>query len=74
MGPDELALAAEVFLTGTSAGVWPVESIDGRPVGHRVPGPLSARLRERFLEVGGGRDPAFHHWLAFVEPSRPAGG
>ena len=72
--PDELAQAAEVFLTGTSAGVWPVESIDGRPVGHRVPGALSARLRERFLEVSGGRDPAFHHWLAFVEPPRRSGG
>jgi branched-subunit amino acid aminotransferase/4-amino-4-deoxychorismate lyase len=27
--PDELASAAEVFLTGTTAGVWPVESVDG---------------------------------------------
>ena len=65
--PDELAGAAEVFLTGTTAGVWPVESIDGRPVGEGAPGPVSARLRDRFVAVSNGEDEAFHHWLTFVD-------
>ena len=37
--PEDLLEASEVFLTGTTAGVWPVESIDGKPVGAEVPGP-----------------------------------
>jgi branched-chain amino acid aminotransferase len=68
--PAELLRAREVFLTGTSAGVWPVASIDGHPIGpgDRAgrPGPLTLRLRERFQQVSSGRDPAFQHWLAPV--------
>jgi branched-chain amino acid aminotransferase len=65
--PEELMRAAEVFLTGTTAGVWPGESIDDRPLAAPVPGPVGARLRDRFVSVSGGEDPAFHHWLTFVE-------
>lgn len=65
--PGELLEAAEVFLTGTTGGVLPVESIDGHPIGQGAPGPVSARLRERFLAVSNGEDEAFHHWLTFVE-------
>jgi branched-chain amino acid aminotransferase len=61
--PDELFEASEVFLTGTSAGVWPVESVDGRAVGGSVPGPVSRRLGEHFERVVSGRDAAFAHWL-----------
>jgi len=64
--PEELSRAAEVFLTGTSAGVWPVESIDGEKVGEGVPGPVSQRLAKRFQAVTRGEDPDFVHWLAYV--------
>jgi branched-chain amino acid aminotransferase len=64
--PEALQAAPEVFLTGTTAGVWPVESVDGKPVGGPVPGPVSLRLRERFLRVTRGDDPAFLHWLTPV--------
>jgi branched-chain amino acid aminotransferase len=68
--PDELAGAAEVFLTGTTAGVWPVESVDGKKIGASAPGPVSLRLRDRFQEISNGHDPAFEHWLTFVNPSQ----
>ncbi|MBW2363263.1 MAG: aminotransferase class IV [Deltaproteobacteria bacterium] len=64
--PEELMGSPEVFLTGTVAGVWPVESIDDQPIGDAVPGPVSARLRERFIAVSNGEDPAFHHWLTLT--------
>ncbi|MGH0034520.1 MAG: aminotransferase class IV [Myxococcota bacterium] len=69
--PDALFDAAEVFLTGTSAGVWPVESVDGRAVGEATPGPVSARLREHFERVVSGRDPDFAHWLTPAQPTDP---
>lgn len=68
--PEELARAAEVFLTGTSAGVWPVESVDGERVGTAVPGPVSERLAKRFRAATRGEDPKFAHWLAYAEPQR----
>lgn len=61
--PDALFEASEVFVTGTSAGVWPVASIDGRPVGAGKPGPVSERLGELFVRVTAGEAPEFAHWL-----------
>jgi branched-chain amino acid aminotransferase len=61
--PEALLDAAEVFLTGSSVGVWPVASVDGRPVRGGAPGPVSKRLKERHDRVTSGADPAFAHWL-----------
>jgi branched-chain amino acid aminotransferase len=65
--PDALLNASEAFLTGTTAGVWPVESVDGRKLGERCPGPISTRLRDRFQHASSGEDPDFEHWLTPVE-------
>ena len=64
--PDELRGAAEAFLTGTTAGVWPVTSVDGEKLGDGKIGPVSLRLRERFQKVVSGEDPDFAHWLSEV--------
>lgn len=65
--PDDLWSASEAFLTGTTAGVWSVESIDGREMGSECPGPISSLLRDRFLLASHGKDPDFEHWLTRVE-------
>ena len=64
--PEALFEAAEVFLTGTTAGVWPVASVDDREIGDGAPGPVSRALGEHFERVTTGADPAFAHWLAYV--------
>jgi branched-chain amino acid aminotransferase len=65
--PDALWVAAEAFLTGTSAGVWPIESVDERPIGSVCPGPISELLGHRFREITAGRDERFAHWLTYLE-------
>jgi branched-chain amino acid aminotransferase len=67
--PAELMEAAEAFLTGTTAGVWPIGSVDGKALGDGEPGSLSRTLRERFLQVSSGREPAFDYWLTYVTPA-----
>lgn len=64
--PEALFGASEAFLTGTSAGVWPIRSVDDRPIGIETPGPVSAALGRRFREVTAGRVPDFAHWLTPV--------
>ncbi len=64
--PEALFGAAEAFLTGTSAGVWPIASVDGSALGSRCPGSVSEALGARFRRVVAGEDPAFAHWLTFV--------
>jgi branched-chain amino acid aminotransferase len=64
--PEALFDAAEAFLTGTSAGVWAVATVDDRPIGAQAPGPVTAELARRFRDAAAGRDPDFLHWLTFV--------
>lgn len=66
--PEDLFAAREAFLTGTTAGVWPIASVDDRPIGDgEPPGPVSRQLGRRFRTVVAGEDPAFESWLAYVE-------
>ena len=78
--PEELAAAAEVFLTSTSVRVAPVASIDGASVGggptgdeqvgsetdDAAPGPVTRRLRARFAAAATGADAEFAQWLTWV--------
>jgi len=47
----DLFAADEVFLTGSGAGIVPVGSLDGRPIGAGGPGPLWEKLRRAFLSA-----------------------
>lgn len=48
--PEEAHNAAEVFLTSAGALVMPIVAIDGQPVGNGKPGPMTARIRELYIE------------------------
>ena len=63
---DELLHAREVFLTGTSVGVWPVLRINGKVVGDGGVGIATAQLRDRYRAVVAGEDSTFEHWLYYV--------
>ncbi len=56
MRPDDLRSADEVFLTSAARGVLPVNSVDGKPVGAGVPGPVTRNLMALYerLARGGG--------------------
>ena len=64
---DELYTADEVFLVGTAAEVTPVASLDRRLIGAGAAGPVSMRLRERYLQVVHGEVPEFDSWLTYVD-------
>jgi branched-chain amino acid aminotransferase len=66
VAPEELTGASEAFLASTSVGVWPIASVDGKALPAPVPGPISARLKERFDRATNGLEPDFAHWLTFV--------
>jgi branched-chain amino acid aminotransferase len=55
LGRMDLFAADEVFLTGTGAGIVPVASLDGRPLGWSeaspTPRPVLARLQQAFAEL-----------------------
>jgi branched-chain amino acid aminotransferase len=47
----DLLAADEVFLSGTGAGLVPVRTLDGAPIGAGAPGPVFARVRGAFAEA-----------------------
>jgi D-alanine transaminase len=47
---DEAKAADEAFFTSASAFVMPVVEIDGQALGTGTPGPVTARLREIYLD------------------------
>jgi len=62
----ELYVADEIFLCGTGAQFAPVVSVDRRTVGTGEPGPISAALRRRFMDIVRGREPQYAGWLTRV--------
>ncbi|MEA2424940.1 MAG: branched-chain amino acid aminotransferase, partial [Thermoleophilaceae bacterium] len=60
----ELALADEVFLTGTAAELTPMVSIDDIEIGE--PGPVTRALQSAFEDALHGRSERYAHWLDVV--------
>lgn len=48
---EDLILADEAFLTGTTRGIVPITTVNGHPVGTGTPGPLTRRLSDVFREA-----------------------
>jgi branched-chain amino acid aminotransferase len=59
----ELALADEVFLTGTAAELTPMREIDDIPIGEGRPGPITREIQSVFEDALCGRDPRYADWL-----------
>jgi branched-chain amino acid aminotransferase len=49
LGRVDFLDADEAFLTGTGARIVPIRSLDGHSIAGGAPGPVTLRLRERFL-------------------------
>lgn len=47
----DLYTADEFFLTGTAAEIIPVVTLDARPIGDGIPGPLTAKFITRYREL-----------------------
>ena len=57
--PDDLATADEAFLSSSVAGVLPVTSFDGEPIGDGLPGPWTLRARaDREAMIASGHEEA----------------
>ena len=60
----ELALADEVFLTGTAAELTPLREIDDIEIG--PPGPITREIQGTFDDALHGRAPQYAEWLDLV--------
>jgi branched-chain amino acid aminotransferase len=63
---SELYIVDEAFFCGTGVQIAPITSIDGRPVGDGIPGPITMKIREMFFDTVRGRNPDYAHFLTKV--------
>jgi branched-chain amino acid aminotransferase len=67
----ELALADEVFLTGTAAELTPMSSIDDIPIGSGARGEITHAIQSAFEDALHGRSERYREWLDVVKvPAR----
>jgi branched-chain amino acid aminotransferase len=70
---EMLYLVDEAFFCGTAVEVNPVTSIDRFNLGDGKPGPISTKIKDRFLAIASGRAPDTHGWLTAVPAVAAAG-
>jgi branched-chain amino acid aminotransferase len=61
---SDLALADEVFMTGTAAEVTPLREIDDMEF--EAPGPVTKEIQTAYLDTVRGRSERWSHWLDFA--------
>jgi branched-chain amino acid aminotransferase len=64
---SDLAIADEIFMTGTAVEVTPVRSVDDIELGV---GPVTLELQAAYLDTVNGRSERWSHWLDTVETAR----
>lgn len=64
---SDLYYADEAFFTGTAAEVTPIREIDDRTVGDGIPGPVTRRAQDLFMDAVKGRLEPYRDWLTYVE-------
>ena len=65
--PEDMKNADEAFFTGTAAEVSPIASLDDKQIGEKAPGPITAKIKEKFLDIVHGKNPKYEDWLSYVE-------
>lgn len=65
--PEDMKNADEAFFTGTAAEVSPIKSLDGQKIGDSAPGPITAKIKEKFLDIVHGKEPKYDDWLTYVK-------
>jgi branched-chain amino acid aminotransferase len=63
---SELYIVDEAFFCGTGVQIAPIASVDGRPVGDGIPGPITMHIRELFFDTVRGRNLSYGHFLTKV--------
>ena len=68
----DIALADELFFSGTAVEIMPITEVDGRTIGDGRPGMVTKRIQQAFFDVVYGRDASYREWLAYASHGTPA--
>ena len=60
---SELAMADEIFLTGTAAEITPITSFDGKKIGRGKPGSITKKMMDEYNDIVMCKNEDYVHWL-----------
>ncbi|MES2971560.1 MAG: branched-chain amino acid transaminase [Patescibacteria group bacterium] len=63
---SELYIADEIFLSGSTARITPVLSVDKRLIGNGIQGPVTVKINKAYEDIQAGNNKAFKAWLSSV--------
>jgi branched-chain amino acid aminotransferase len=66
MRRTDLYMADEAFLTGTAAAIVPIGSVDDRPVGTGLPGPVTVEIQKTYFAAVRGEADQYKDWLEYA--------
>jgi branched-chain amino acid aminotransferase len=63
---SDVALAEELFFSGTAVEIMPITEVDGRTIGDGRPGMVTKRIQQAFFDAVYGRSARYIDWLAYA--------
>jgi branched-chain amino acid aminotransferase len=63
---EDLFTADELFFTGTAAEVSPIGFLNEEKIGTGEEGPITKKIREKYMEAVSGKAPEYRSWLTLV--------
>ncbi len=69
---SDIALADELFFSGTAVEIMPITEVDGRTIGDGRPGMVTKRVQQMFFDAVYGRSDRYRDWLAYASHGAPA--
>jgi branched-chain amino acid aminotransferase len=63
----EFLTADEAFLVGTATEVAPIGKVKGKQIGRGGVGPVTALLKEAYLDAAHGKISRYTGWLSYVK-------
>ena len=63
---DDLYSADEVFFSGTASEVTPVCSVDDSVIGNGMPGELTLKLQNIYMDIVRGKNKSYSNWLTMI--------
>jgi branched-chain amino acid aminotransferase len=66
MSTSDVALADELFFSGTAVEIMPITEVDGRTIGDGRPGMVTKRIQQTFFDAVYGRSDRYRDWLAYA--------
>lgn len=63
---EDVYNAEEALFSGTAAEVTSIESVDGKKIGKHAPGPITIKLRDKFMEIVHGKSEKYKNWLTYI--------